>query len=101
MNSIDSTAQRYFYLGCLTLLLAFKFNHFEKSEIISGVESTLESIFRHIQLLKEISPILYFQSTIVRSLNHFLRKENIDLSILEELLDSYKSLKVYIKFRKK
>ena len=101
MCTIDSSANRYFFVGCLALLLAYKFNHYEKSEIISGVEASIESVFKHIVLLKETSPILYFQFNIVRSLNHFLVKDKVDLAILEELLESFKSLKIYKKFRKK
>jgi hypothetical protein len=101
MNNIDSTAHKYFYVGCLTLLLAFKFNHFEKSEIISGVDTSIEGVFKHIQLLKDISTILYFQFTLFRSLNHFLKKEIVEVSVLEELMESFKSLKIYRKFRKK
>ena len=101
MSSIDSSANRYFYIGCLALLLAYKFNNYEKNEIISGVEASIESVFKHIVLLKETSPILYFQFNIVRSVISFLQKENVDLAKLEELLESFKSLKVYKKFRKK
>jgi hypothetical protein len=101
MNFIDSTAHRYFYLGCLSLLLAFKINHFEKSEIISGIDASIESVFKHILLIKEISPILYFQFTNVRSLNQFLKSENVDVAKLEDLLEAFKTLKVYKKFRKK
>lgn len=101
MNTVDSTAHKYFYVGCLTLLLAFKINHFEKNEIISGVDTSLESVFKHIQLVKDISTILYFQFTVIRSINHFLKKENVEVSILVELLEAFKSLKVYRKFRKK
>jgi len=99
--SIDPSSNRYFYLGCLALLLAYKFNNYEKNEIISGVEASIESVFKHIDLLKETSPILYFQFNIVRSLISFLEKENVDLVKLEELLESFKSFKVYKKFRKK
>lgn len=101
MNVIDSTAHRYFYLGCLTLLLAFKINHFEKIEIISGVDSLIESVFKHITLLQEISSLLYFQFTFVRNLNHFLKNDNVDIGKLEELLEAFKTLKVYKMFRKK
>jgi len=85
MNTIDSTAHKYFYVGCLTLLIAFKFNHFEKSEIISRVDAAIEGVFKHIQLLKDISIILYFQFTLVRSLNYFLKQQSVQVSILKEL----------------
>jgi len=56
MNVIDSTAPRYFYLGSLTLLLAFKINHFEKSEIISGVDSLIESVFTKLPYSRKFLP---------------------------------------------
>jgi hypothetical protein len=101
MKSIDSGSYKYFFIGCLSTILAYKFNKYEKTDTFDGIVATISDAFNHEEMLKKISPVLFYDAVFVRAYEHFITEEKVDDSTVEMLIKSYKELKTYIRFRKK
>jgi hypothetical protein len=98
MTSIESVAQKGFFIGILALLVEFKIHLFEKSDIVvSG--GRLEQAYKHVELIKELSPLLYIEYILMRGLYNFTQKEP-SVEIFKELVEVFRFYKTYNKFVK-
>lgn len=89
-------------MGVLTLLLDYKINKFEKNlEIAEEAKKTIEIVAnQHLNLLKELSTVAYFDLTLIRSAYNFY-DEKSQLENMKHLLSAYKNYKIYRNFRKR
>lgn len=98
MTTIEAVAQKSFFIGLLTLLVEFKISLFEKSDVsVSG--SKLEQAYKHIGLIKEISPLMYIEYILMRGLYNYLYKEP-SVEIFKELVEVYRYYKTFKRFKK-
>jgi hypothetical protein len=98
LTTIESVAQKGYFIGMLALLVEFKIHLFEKSDVaVSG--GKLEKAYKHVELIKEISPLLYIEYILMRGLYNFTQKEPT-VEIFKELVDVFRYIKIFRKFKK-
>lgn len=102
MKGIESNASKTFVVGLLGLILNYKVNKYENNnEAISSDLVSLDNCYNHLDILKENSPIIYLEYTLVRNVHHLIYDEIVNFELLTSLIDSFKFYKIYRKFRKK
>ncbi len=93
MEKIDNIAQRCFYIGVLTMTLDFKIQKFEKKDT-SELTKLFSNVNTHINLLKEISIVGYFDFTLIKSALDF-SGDKLGINDVKALLAAYKYFKTY------
>lgn len=89
-------------MGVLTLLLDYKINKFEKNlENAEEAKKTIEIVAsQHLNLLKELSTVAYFDLTLIKAAYNFFDEKSI-VENMKHLLSAYKNYKIYRNFRKR
>jgi hypothetical protein len=102
MGQIEQSNNKFFFMGVLTLLLDYKINKFEKNlEAAEEAKKTIEIVAsQHLNLLKELSTVVYFDLTLIRAAYNFSDEKNI-IENMQQLLSAFKNYKVYRNFRKR
>lgn len=109
MSSIEKVNSKSFFLGVVTLILDFKIYQYENGcknnksikSVAENIEKILDTVSNHIELLKELSTVTYFEYSLIRSLYGFFSDSKIKMSTFENLLEAFKYLKIYKRFRKR
>jgi len=100
-NTIETNAHKNFYIGLITLILDFKISRFEKDESrVQEARTILNGCYSHLNLMKELSTLLYFEFSFLRAYDD-LSRNGLDSVVLEELVNSFKYYKSYRHFRKR
>ena len=102
MNQIEPNNLKSFFLGILTLILHFKIENYEKDySPIEEIKSDLNLANNHINLLKDLSTIAYFELTLLSCLFNFSGSLQINNQLFANLLTAFKYFKTYRRFRKR
>jgi hypothetical protein len=92
LQSIETVANKPFFIGVLALLLEFKVHCYESDPGLDALFKKLKGLNIHIDLLKEISPLAYLQFTFITVVYRTICNYDL-LPLLKELIDSFKLLK--------
>ena len=92
MINIESIAQKGFFIGMLAIILEFKVRMLEKNHVEQS-GGIIEQSFKHVGLIREISPLLYIEFILMRSLYNFINKD-LSSEIFRELIEVYKYFKI-------
>ena len=96
-------------MGVITLILDFKIYQYENGcknnksikSVAENIEKILDTVSNHIEQLRELSTIAYFEYSLIRSLYGFYSDSKINMNTFENLLEAFKYLKIYKRFRKR
>lgn len=101
MDQVEKSSQKNLFIGLLTLILEFKISKFEQEEDkAKEVQSSLENTYKHVEVLKEMSTVVFFEYSLIRAAFQF-SSQNVDTSSFKDLLNAYKHYKSYRKFRRR
>ncbi len=103
MDNVEPVAHKNFYVGVLGLFVEMKFQSYENKK--AEKESVLKEFMKckkHIELLKQFSPLVSYYVIFFSSLFEFndLSKEEISDNTLLELFNAFQEFLVYRKFNK-
>lgn len=103
MDSVDPIAHKNFYVGVLGLFVDLKFESYEnKKEEKESVLREFIKCKKHLELLKQFSPLVSYYVVFFSTLFEFidLSKEEISDKHLMELFNVFQEFLVYRKFNK-
>jgi hypothetical protein len=101
ITSIERSNQKNFFIGVLTLLLDYKINQYEKRiNEANETKKIIDEVYLHIDLLKELSTVVYFDYCLLRALYGLTGKEKNNNEVFENLMKAFKYYKIYKNFRK-
>jgi len=103
MENVDPIAHKNFYVGVLGLFVDLKFESYEnKKEEKESVLKEFVKCKKHLELLKQFSPLVSYYVVFFSTLFEFINisKEEINDQNLMELFNVFQEFLIYRKFNK-
>jgi hypothetical protein len=101
MDRIESNSTDSFFYGILNSLLRLKVSCYENDD--NGREAEIliiSSIRQNLQLIEEIAPLAFFEIQITKSVFDLAYNKTLEPKYFFDLLEAFKFLKTYKRFRK-